>query len=235
MRKEVQFLLSAVLNFVLLVSTSAWCSEVFIDQDMLNIDKICKEENLTQKKISQRVYIFLAVLNGNRYDTYAARGDSDLDKDGKNVLQEPNNLAGYVKIGSTDANLSFSSDDHTCYITKLPKFEELFPNEENPFSGHIIVGVPTEAKENQKFRLTGSKTLPLITNDGASLGIERFVAFYNKKGLLASLPAAVVASPSPASATPATSSPAAAKPLTEDEKNQVVSFGFMAIRINDSE
>jgi len=157
-----------------------YSQEVYIDPELIDFDKIREEEQLNEKSKIERVYIFLAIKDGSEFKAYATRGDSDLDNDGKTALQEPNDLAEYVNLVSFERSIEIKGDTHVCYITDLPHFDKLFPKHDDPFDGNGIIELLAKVKEDDKSRLLGSVTFPLIGEDGSTSGIERFTVFYNK-------------------------------------------------------
>lgn len=177
---------------------------IFIEPDILDLKKIQEEEQLSDKSKLKRVYIFLAVLNGNNtYDTYVASSSLDKDDDGTRILEEPNDLSEYEALNKQlPRQLEIVSDQHICYIADMPHFKRLFPDEHNPLSD-TMVQVPTEAKPENNNRLVGRKSIPLFNNITGTVGIERFVAFYNKKE------------------------------DDEEKKGIITSYGFIAIQIED--
>ncbi len=202
--------LIALLFLAIIAPVGAWCDDNYIDPDVFDLEKIREEhQELSENCVFRRVYIFLAVLNGESYDAYATRGSSDPDNDGMKAMEDPNDLKEYESIGEFGSKLTISGDKRICYITGMPNFDQLFPNEKDPFEGDTIIGIPTEAQVDKKHVLSGSKTLPLFSSNGDNVGIDRFVAFYNKVD------------------------PANKKEGVED--NQVTSYGFIEIQIHEAE
>lgn len=154
-----------------------------IKKELLDIEKIQEEENLSENSQIKRLYIFLAVRKGNIFEAFATRGDLDNDKDGFKAIEEPNDLDEYIKLDvEFKKEIAINGDEHTCYITVLPHFEKLFKKENltDPFEDGDILEVKTSLSEEHENSLIGVKTLPIIKPDGSSAGIERYVAFYNR-------------------------------------------------------
>ena len=82
-----------------------------------------------------------------------------------------------------------------------------------------MLEVPTEAKPDQSNRLVGSKSLPLFNNVTGTIGIEKYIAFYNKS------------KPAPANVDSATPPP----PPPPEEKHLITSYGFISILMTDDE
>ncbi|MEW6235786.1 MAG: hypothetical protein AB1656_10405 [Candidatus Omnitrophota bacterium] len=156
--------------------------DVYIDTELLDLKKIREEENLGEKSRIVRLYIFIAVRSGQGFEAYAARGDRDLDKDGKKAIEQPNNLAEYDHFAKIERDLQFDGSEHICFITALPYFETLFKKEnlKDPFEKGDVLEIPAKVTEKDKNKLVGIKTLAIMSSTGANLGIERYIAFYNK-------------------------------------------------------
>lgn len=170
-----------ILLFCFFVSCfSSWAQDSqpkYVNQDLLDIDKIQKEEQLTEGCKVKRTYIFLAIHENNGYKFYAGR--FQFDPQTTTFDKGLNDLKNYVEIGFTVKDLLITEDQHICYISGLPKFQELFPNEVPPFKPDQLIEVPAEKEPQDQNKLTGSKSLPLINLEGDSIGIEHFIAFYN--------------------------------------------------------
>lgn len=186
----------------------ASCEELYILTDLLDMDQIRSEEMLSDDVQIVRIYIFLAVWNGKEYDTYTTNGKSDLDSDGTEAVNEPNDLNEYhndtvpIVLNST---IVIEEEDYICYIANLPNFDEIFPDEEDPLENSSLIDVQTSAHPENGTRLAGSKSVPVVTDEGEQEGVERFIAFYNKRG----------------------------EPKVEGEgsKNDVLSFGFIEMKM----
>jgi hypothetical protein len=155
----------------------AWTQDTFVKPDLLNIEKIQNQEQLSKTSKVKRIYIFLAVHENNGYKFYVGR--FELNPETKTLNKEPNNLKEYQEIGFIPRKILISENQHMCYISALPKFKELFPNHTYPFKRERLVEVPTKKAPDDQARLTGSKSLPLINRDGEKMGLEHFIAFYN--------------------------------------------------------
>jgi hypothetical protein len=111
---------------------NSWSEETYILSDLLDIEQIRTDEQLSEDAQISRIYIFLAIWNGTEYDTYTANGQSDSDSDGEEVAKEPNDLEEYqtdtVPISLSSA-LKIDEKDYTCYISDLPNFSTLFPEQ----------------------------------------------------------------------------------------------------------
>lgn len=176
-----------LLCFLILMfcSTAVRSEELYILPELLDINQIRIEEMLNENVEIARIYIFLAVWNGSEYETYTANGKSDLDSDGVEAATEPNDLSEYHKdTASIVLSSTFVIEDegYTCYIADLPNFTEIFPEEEDPFENNALIDVQTSAHPNDENRLAGSKSLPVVKENGEQEGVERFIAFYNKRG-----------------------------------------------------
>ncbi|MBI1388294.1 MAG: hypothetical protein GC154_07590 [bacterium] len=175
---------SSILALLIIAAcASTWAEEVYINPDALDIDKIRDEEQLSDNVKLNRVYMFLAVLTGEGYETYAADGEKDNDGDGTKAIEEPNDVSEYTEVGSFDQVLNIANSIHICYISSLPQYNELFPNQQDPVEKEGgMVEVVTEESDDQgdsTRHLIGTKTLPIINEYGDHIGIERFIAFYN--------------------------------------------------------
>jgi len=178
--KTVITLTSIVCSLIVISAPSSFAQD-FITPEMLDIENIKQEESLDENVQVKRLYIFLAILNGNSYDTYVSSGKADTDSDGSNVMEEPNDLDEYEKLPyKYETEISISDSEHISYISSMPNFEELFPNEENPLDTTEIIEVSTETTFMDENRLTGSHTIPLYNQTNSTVGVERFIAFYNK-------------------------------------------------------
>ncbi|RJP27477.1 MAG: hypothetical protein C4527_12835 [Candidatus Omnitrophota bacterium] len=170
--------------FIVFISNYAWCEEEYIPKELLDIDKIRTEEQLSPKSQLMRVYIFLAVLNTqtNSYDTYVTKGKNDLDSDGQTALQEPNDLKEYKNVATDFANaFTIENEEYVCYINDMPEFNELFPEQKNPFEqNNTLLGICTKTIDGNEKVLTGTKTIPSMSNDGSNLIVDRYCAFYQK-------------------------------------------------------
>ncbi len=172
-----------LITVFLLSSSAAWTEDKLIHESVLNIEKIRSEEQLSLNSKLLRIYIFLAVLNPDKgtYETYVTSGDKDLDGDGSKAIEEPNDLEEYIDVGTAFGEKITVEDEHIFYINDMPEFEELFPNDKPPFeNNNTILSIFTEANIDNENLLTGHKTIPTMSDDGLSLKIERFNAFYNK-------------------------------------------------------
>lgn len=191
--------------FVMFASVSAsWSQENYIQDKLLDIKEIREDEELTEKQKLKRVYMFLAILNGDSYKTYATRGQEDGDQDGYSAIEEPNDLEEYIEEGEVtfDEQFTISKSIHTSYISTLPKFDRLYPNGFNPIKESGIIDIMTESDpeaEGAGTVLHGSKSLPILTATGQNTGIERLTAFYT----------------------------------TNAENNQVTSYGIIAMRFTE--
>ena len=156
--------------------------EEYIKKEYLDLEKIQEEENLGPDTEITQLYIFLVVLNGNRYEAYVTRGAFDLDKDGKKVMDEPNDLDEYKPIQTViSEGPDIKGNEHICYLTALPYYEELFKKEKlkDPFENGDILEIPTSKSKDYPNTLNGYKTIPVMSSSGANIGIERYLAFYN--------------------------------------------------------
>lgn len=196
-----------VLLMMFSVSLISWSDESYILSDLLDIDQIRDEEQLSDDSQVARIYIFLAVWNGSEYDTYTTNGQSDPDSDGEEAAKEPNDLEEYqtdTSPISLSSAINIDEEDYTCYISDLPNFSTLFPEDEDPFATSSMIDVQTSATQDDHLRLTGTKSIPVVSETGDQKGVERFIAFYNKRG----------------------------ESETEGEdKNDVLSFGFIEVRM----
>lgn len=157
--------------------------ELIINPDLLNLESIRQEENLSNDSVFRRVYVFVAKnVGNNQFEGYVANGTLDTDNDGKPVVEEPNDLEEYEKLDFPFIkNIKIEDDSYTCFITALPKFQDLFPNELDPFEDDSIVEVVTELKEGDTNYLEGTTTIPLVDSQGNSAGVERYSAFYKRE------------------------------------------------------
>ncbi|MBZ0257408.1 hypothetical protein K8I31_15175 [bacterium] len=162
---------------------SAQAQEKFIDSDSIDIDRIRKDEQLDDSNKLVRIYFFVAVKKDGEYKAFAANGNIDVDNDGESVLKEPNDIAEYEEVGSFQRDLKIDQSIYTCYISSLPFFDELFPDETDPIEKEgSWLEIDTEQKDDltkKQRHLVGVKTLPMIDLMGAQTGIEHFIAFYN--------------------------------------------------------
>lgn len=192
------------------VSVTSWSEESYILTDLLDIDQIRDEEQLSDDAQVARIYIFLAVWNGTEYETYTTNGQSDPDSDGEEAAKEPNDLEEY-QTDTTPISLSsainIDEEDYTCYISDLPNFSTLFPEDEDPFATSSMIDVQTSATQDDNKRLTGTKSIPVVSDAGDQKGVERFIAFYNKRG---------------------------ESEKEGEDKNDVLSFGFIEVRMLQS-
>lgn len=172
--------IAAVFSLACLIHP-AFSQDQYIDPELLDIKKIREQEKLSENYNFTRLYVFLAVKKNQEYEAFVTRNDQDLDNDKKSVLEEPNDLDEYQKLTTFNNELIIEKDKHICYITALPHYDTLFPNTADPFSGNGIVEISTRTKSDNIKCLEGSKTLPLLDSlTGKTIGIERYVAFYNK-------------------------------------------------------
>ncbi|MDP8244900.1 MAG: hypothetical protein P9L94_12510 [Candidatus Hinthialibacter antarcticus] len=166
-----------------LAVTSVYAQGAFIDADSLDIDRIRKEEQLAESNKLVRIYFFVAVKKDGAYKAFAASGAVDVDDDGKSVLKEPNDIKEYEEVGSFERDLKIDQDSYTCYISSLPFFDDLFPEESDPIEQEgAWLEIDTEKKDDiteKQRHLVGAKTLPMIDLMGEQTGIEHFIAFYN--------------------------------------------------------
>ncbi len=159
-----------------------YSQDQYIDPELLDVKKIRAEEQLSDAYKIARLYVFLAVKKNTEYEAYVTKNFQDLDGDKKTVLEEPNDLAEFQMLTKFSNKLEIKENKHICYITALPHFDVMFPDVPNPFQSDGIVEVQTKTKENDVKRLEGSTTLPLLdTMTGDTVGVERYVAFYNKE------------------------------------------------------
>lgn len=162
---------------------SAQAQEKFIDSDSIDIDRIRKDEQLDGSNKLVRIYFFVAVKKDGEYKAFAANGNIDVDNDGESVLKEPNDIAEYEEVGSFQRDLKIDQPMYTCYISSLPFFDKLFPEETDPIEKEgSWLEIETEQKDDltkKQRHLVGAKTLPMIDLMGAQTGIEHFIAFYN--------------------------------------------------------
>jgi hypothetical protein len=180
-RKLLRF--GGILCIFTLLSVCSYSDDEIVNPEFVNLETIKNQENLSDNIGFKRVYLFVAVqTNKDQYAVYVARGDSDEDSDGNTVIEEPNDLEGYKKLDvSFNKKIEFQSDDsHTCLITSLPNFSELFPEEIDPFEDDSIVEVETEPRDGDNNHLEGITSLPLVDANGITAGVERYCAFYNK-------------------------------------------------------
>ncbi len=175
----------------------------FIDTDSVDIDRIREEEQLSDSNTLQRIYFFVAIKDGEAYKAFAASGAVDEDNDGESVLKEPNDIEEYKQVGSFERNLTIENSAYTCYISSLPFFDKLFPNEGDPLKQEgAWLEIDTEQQDDiseKQRHLVGAKTLPMLDLMGAQTGIEHFIAFYN----------------------------------ADKESNQVESYGFISLQFKD--
>lgn len=165
------------------IAVPAWSEDIYIIPELLDMNKIRAEEQLDQSIQLTRVYIFLAVLDGEEYKTYTADGQKDVNLDGSKTMEKPNNLTDYLNTTPPVENvMKVTSDFSVCYIAGMPNFDVLFPKVKAPIENNTMVAVHTSTTLTDAKRLTGEKTIPILGNNDSSEGIERFVAFYNKKG-----------------------------------------------------
>ncbi len=174
----------SIITTMLLFSMHSSAEENFIPKNFLDLDQVRMEEQLSPDSRLLRVYIFLAVLNPSTksYDMYVTKGKNDLDQDGQTALEEPNDLHEYKNV-AMDFGKEFSimEQEYVCYINDLPEFEELFPDQDNPFENNdTLLGVSTRVTDEDEKLLTGSKTLPTMNEDGSAVIVERYSAFYHK-------------------------------------------------------
>ncbi len=172
--------IAAVFSLACLIPP-AFSQDQYIDPELLDIKKIREEEQLGENYNFTRLYVFLAVRKNQEYEAFVTRNEQDLDNDKKSVLEEPNDLNEYQKLTTFSNELKIEENKHICYITALPHYDTLFPNIADPFGSNGIVEISTRTKSDNIKRLEGTKTLPLIDSlTGDTVGIERYVAFYNK-------------------------------------------------------
>lgn len=166
-----------------LLSNPGWTDEEYIMPQLLDIEQIRQEEWLSEQSEVARIYIFLAVLQGNAYQIYAARGDSDEDRDGASASDEMNDLSEYESLGgSLSEPFAIDGETYNSYISDLPQFGELFPGADDPLGGSSMINIRTEPAATDGSRLAGVKSAPILGGDGEIEGVHRFISFYNKKG-----------------------------------------------------
>ncbi len=186
-------------------SVPGLAEDTYVKPGLLDLEQIRYEEQLSDNIRVERIYIFLAVWNGNQYDTYTTSGDADIDNDGETAASDINDLDEYHSDTYPIADkMQIEADDHTTYINGLPNFDEIFPDHDDPFADDTLVDVYTSAINEDENRLIGSKSIPVVSDMEEREGIEHFIAFYNKRG------------------------------QTEEEgksKNDVMSFGFIEIKM----
>lgn len=201
MHKRTRFaLFSLTLAFFV---ASVQTQESFIDTDSIDIDRIREEEQLADSNKLVRIYFFVAVKKDGEYKAFAANGDVDVDHDGESVLKEPNDIAEYEEMGSFTREMKIDQPAYTCYISSLPFFDKLFPDETDPIEKEgSWLEIDTKKKDDlteKQRHLVGAKTLPMIDLMGAQTGIEHFIAFYN----------------------------------ADKESNEVESYGFIGLQFKD--
>ncbi|MBN2326441.1 MAG: hypothetical protein JXR73_04740 [Candidatus Omnitrophica bacterium] len=173
-----------VLFLISCLAPTVFSQDQYIESGLLDLKQILEEEHLDNDYLITRVYVFLAIKKGNEeYEAYVAKDGQDLDGDQKTVVDEPNDLEEFELFSSFSNKLEIADNQHICYITALPFFEELFPDVPDPFVNDGIIEIYTDnSDEDDPSRLKGTKTLPLIDAvSGDTIGIERFAAFYNKQ------------------------------------------------------
>jgi hypothetical protein len=67
-----------------------------------------------------------------------------------------------------------------------------------------LIDVETSATQEDDKRLTGARSIPVVSDSGEQKGVERFIAFYNKRG---------------------------DSEKEGEDKNDVLSFGFIEVRM----
>jgi hypothetical protein len=172
----------AVFIFVLgIAATAVYSDEVYLNPDLVNIEKIRESEDLGEKYQIKRLYIFLAIKKGAEYEAYVTRDGMDPDEDKKTVIDEPNDLSEFEMLMTFSRKITIENEKHISYITALPHFDELYPGVVDPFENDDIVEVTTEQMEENKTCMVGSVVLPFLDPaTGQNTGIERYLAFYNK-------------------------------------------------------
>lgn len=182
---------------------AANAQNAFIDKDSIDIDRIREEQQLSDSNKLLRIYFFVAIKKEGEFKAFAASGAVDVDQDGENVLKEPNDIAEYEEVGSFKNDLAIEQSNYTCYISSLPFFDDLFPDEPDPIEQEgAWLEIDTEEKDDiteKQRHLVGAKTLPMIDLMGSQTGIEHFIAFYN----------------------------------ADKESNQVESYGFISLQFKD--
>jgi len=172
----------SLLVLIMIISSSGWAQDTYIQPDALDIETIKEEEMMDPSSEVTRIYIFLAVWNGNAYDTYATSGNSDGDGDGAKAIEEPNDLNEYEQLTHQIENQLVIEDSvHISYINSMPNFSELFPNQDNPFDFTDLIEVETEETFEDENRLLGTKTISVYEGSSGAIGVERYIAFYNRE------------------------------------------------------
>jgi hypothetical protein len=167
------------LLFFIGLSTPVFAQELYIHQEILDFEKIREEEQLLDSSMVARIYIFLAVQEKAGFTFYAAR--FELEEDGNTITKDFNNIDFYHEIAYLDKELLIEDDEHICYITAMPKFEELYPESKNPLDESDSIEILAEAHPDIDRCLIGVKSLPIINSSNENIGVERFIAFYNLK------------------------------------------------------
>lgn len=194
-----------------------FCQQAYMKPKFFDFDKIRIEEQLKQNTNVARVYVCLAVRENNGFNFFAGR--FNLKEDKKTLEKDINNLGEYKKIGHLEKDVKVQNNQHICYITSMPKFEELFPDEFIPIDENQMVEVLTKPDPENNLSFVGAKSMPLFTTQGKNTGLERFFAFYNLKP--------------PDAAPAAIAQPTAPPPPPPDPKTNVLSYGFIEIKFEN--
>jgi len=173
---------TAVVIFILgITATNTRSNEVYLNPDLVNIEKIREAEGLSGSYQVKRLYIFLAIKQNTEYEAYVTRDGMDPDKDKKTVIDEPNDLSEFELVMTFSRNITIEDNKHISYITDLPSFDKLFPDVTNPFEDGGIVELNTKQIDGNKTHMIGSVTIPVVDSiTKLTTGLERYSAFYNR-------------------------------------------------------
>jgi len=171
-----------IVFIIILGIATTYSDEVYLNPDLIGIEKIREAEGLSDRYQIKRLYIFLAIKQDTNYEAYVARDGMDPDEDKKTVIDEPNDLSEFEALMIFNRDITIEDNKHISYITDLPNFDKFFPDVTNPFEDGGIVEVNTKQVENNKTHMIGSVTIPVIMDSMNRLttDLERYSAFYNR-------------------------------------------------------